>query len=566
MTLLKKAAFSLVLALLLFAGFALAAYTGLFGLIETRFYNPSVSRAALKEAEQDRDVIQAYFAGLDAIFSAFTGEQALRRSFLPVRNEEDVLERERLSALLLEKQPGLLSVRFIDADGSRIHYSTLEDDVLVEGPQPLYRNYETGPGNPRYESLEASARGASRLILDGRMGRIIFFYPFYDALDIYRGIAVFTLAADSLAGVLEEFGRMGIRGDAVLLGEPPGVILGIPRNGEDAVIGLAAGILEKAGNRRGEGRLSRIAAGDGNAPAVLAWSQTSGGVFTGRIINENLFVFSAGMRGLLLLSFFLTSFLTIFLLFNLRADPMAVVRNRLRGIRTAVLEECRNRKNTALPLRSWEMEQRREEMRQEIKRIAKIKPGKGRGNAAGQDQGRASRRAARQELLEKEIDSYFDFAWNELAAVVGRLAISRGGGPAGGRAEGAKRAPGGRYAEKPADRETPQPVQAGKDQAAKLEPVEVRTALLSRPFAFTPELYNRPEPLAAFPSPAGKNAAPERAETAGPADGEPVFKTRNGITYINRPYTAPDGEAAKNLGLDEDFKDLVDSVINDAKR
>ncbi|MDR1129047.1 MAG: hypothetical protein LBL20_07025 [Treponema sp.] len=547
MTLLKKAAFSLILAILFFTAFAVLAYTGLFGLIETRFYNPSVSRAALKEAEQDRDVVQGYFAGLDKNFSAFIGEQALRRSFLPVRSEDDISERERLAALLMENQPGLRSVRFIDADRSRIHYSTLEDDVLSEGPPPLYRNYEAGPEDPGYESLEVSARGTFRLIMDGQRDRIIFFYPFYDALEIYRGIAVFTLAAGSLAEALAESGRTGIGENAVLLGEPPAVILGIPRNGKDAVIGQAAEILKEAGDRRGAGRLSRIAAGGGNAPVVLASSQTEGGIFTGRIINEKLFVFSPGMRGLLLLAFFLTSFLTIFLLFNLQADPMTVVRNRIRGIRAAVLDECRNRKNTALPLRSWEMEQRREEVRREIKRIAGIKPEKGRGNSAGPDQGKASRRAARQALLEKEIDSYFDFAWNELGTVVERLAVSRGGGPAGEsgrRTEGAKHAPGGQH-------------------AAKLEPVEVQTALLSRPFAFAPEMNSRPEPLGASRGAAGKPAAPDRAGTGSPADGEPVFKTRNGITYINKPYTAPDGEAVKKLGLNEEFKDLVNSVIND---
>ncbi|MDR0452563.1 MAG: hypothetical protein LBH15_05925, partial [Treponema sp.] len=128
MMLLKKAALSLVLAAALFAGFLIAAYTGLFGLIETRFYNPSASRAAIKEAEQDSEAVQGYFARLDESFSAFTGEQALRRSFLPIRDDDDIAERGRLSALLLEKEPGLKSVRFIGAGGSRIHYSTLQED------------------------------------------------------------------------------------------------------------------------------------------------------------------------------------------------------------------------------------------------------------------------------------------------------------------------------------------------------------------------------------------------------------------------------------------------------
>jgi hypothetical protein len=575
MTLLRKAVLSLVLALFLFAAFAVSAYTGFFGMIDARFYSPLASRTALEEVERDREVIQSYFTGLDESFTGFIGDQALRRSFLPNQSENDIVERERLAASLGEKHAGLLSVRFIGDDGFRIHYSTLKEDILEGEDSPAYRNYKADSGNMPREFPAVSAKGASRLTLDRQRECIVFSYPYYDALELYRGTAVFTLSSGSLVSALADSGRLGIGEAAAVLEDPPGIILGLPRAGDNAAVYRAAAeIWKQAGNYREKGGLSRFDPGGGNAPLVLVSSQTSGGIFTGRIMGERPFVFSSGMKAVLLLSFFLTSFLTIFLIFNARADPMTVVHARLRGIRAAILEECRSRKNSALPVRSWELEQRREDMHQEIKRILKIKQ-RGNGGNSAAAQGKAVRRLR----LEREIDTYIDLVWNELEALVDRLAMPHGdelarkqeaprkkaeNAPAGPRAaasgipEAARQAVHGR-------KEPAAGGEAKQDRAAKLEPVKVQTALLSRPLAFTPELNGKPEPLSAFRTPGEKPAAPQPEETGKPA-GEPVFKNRDGITYINKAYITPGRETVNQLELDEKFKNLVDSVINDNDR
>ncbi|MDR0710199.1 MAG: hypothetical protein LBF77_09055, partial [Spirochaetaceae bacterium] len=239
-------------------------------------------------------------------------------------------------------------------------------------------------------------------------------------------------------------------------------------------------------------------------------------------------------------------------------------------IRDAILEECRNRKNSALPLLSWEMEQRREDLHQEIKRTLKIKPGRNGGNsaaAAAAATGRGKVSLARRLRLEKEIDAYIDLVWNELEALADRMAASGGVELTGKREilrEKAENPPAGPSAARPAALQTPRAVQGRKNPAAgpvagektaELEPVKVHTALLSRPLAFTPELIGSPESLAVLQSSPGESAA-----------GGPVFEERNGITYINKAYTVPGNDMAKKIELDEKFKDLVDSVINDSGR
>jgi hypothetical protein len=567
MLLLKKVAFSFGLAVFLFACFAAAAYTGLFHLIEARFYNPAVSGAALDEAERDRDTLQAYFAALDESFAGFAGEQVLRRGFLPNRNEDDAQERERLAALLHEKQYGLLSVRFIDSGGSRILFSTLQEDLSEDFS--LYRSYEDDPENPPYQSLAVPPEGEPRLIPDRRRGRIIFSYPFYDALETYRGTVVFTLAESSLTGALLEAGRIRIGEDAVILEDPPGILLGLPPAGGDVVIRRVAEIWKAAGDYHGRGGLSRIVPDSGNAPLVLASSRTGGGVFIGRLFSEKLFVFSPAMKSVLLLVFFLTSFLTIFLLFNVRPEPMTVVRTRLRGIRAAILEECRSRKDSALPLRGWEMEQRREDVRRKIKKTLKTDAVDGRHPTRRTDS-----------KLESEADAYIDSVWDEIEALAEHLAMphatataghpgqrppaafTTGSGPA--RSPEPSAGPGPHTAKPgisrragPADKK-PAAV-AGQNRAVEMSPVKVQTAVSPRPLVFAPESSGSLEPSGASGDPA---EFPAGNPGENPESGQPVFKNRNGITYINRVYTAPDKETVKKLELDENFKELVNSVID----
>jgi hypothetical protein len=543
MILLKKVAFSFSLAVFLFACFAAAAYTDLFHLIEARFYNPAVSGAALDEAERDRDALQGYLAALDESFAGFAGEQVLRRGFLPNRNENDALERERLAALLHEKQYGLLSVRFVDSGGSRILFSTLQEDLSGQGAFSSYRNYEDDPENPPYQSLAVPAGGDPRLIPDRRRGRIIFSYPFYDALETYRGTAVFTLAESSLTGAMIEAGRIRIGEDAAVLEDPPGILLGLPLAGGDAVIRRAAEIWKAAGDYHGRGGLSRIVPDNGNAPLALASSRTEGGVFTGRLFSEKSFALSPAMKSVLLLVFFLTLFLTIFLLFNVRPEPMTIVKARLCGIRAAILKECRIRESSALPLRGWELEQRREDLRREIKKTLKIEAADGHHPVRKADI-----------KLESEVDAYIDSVWDEIEAFAEHLAMppaaafTTGSGPA--------RPPGPHTARPGILRRTgPAGNAAGQDRTAELSPVKVQKAVSPRPLVFSPESSIGPEAPAA-------SGIPAEFPADNPAGGQPVFKNRNGITYINRVYTAPDREMVKKLELDENFKELVNSVID----
>jgi hypothetical protein len=138
-------------------------------LVEAKFYNPSISAGLTKELENDSLSVEAFLTEAQNRFSATLEDEAVKRSFLPNQAAEDIHERSSLYGRLIESQGGLQWVRFIDAGGARIHYSTWQADVLRQDDASLsYRNYTAGTDFIPYEEVAAADhRGRSRLILKG---------------------------------------------------------------------------------------------------------------------------------------------------------------------------------------------------------------------------------------------------------------------------------------------------------------------------------------------------------------------------------------------------------------
>jgi hypothetical protein len=390
----RKAALSLLISLVLFTVFTVLAFTGLFDLVETRFYNPSVTRSLEQELSADTEVIDEFITELQRRFAATLKEGAVQRSFLPSQDNDDIFERTRLYGTLLESLGGLQSVRFIDAGGTRVHYSTAAADVLRQDRNSIaYRNYQDSEDALPYSRIAANDGEAPRLILDETGDRLLFSLPFYDSFSAYRGTALFSLSVRAVTEQLITAGRIKAGENVSVVSDPPGLVLGLPHSGRNVLIPLISpvwqdGILSLAGISSAE-------------PAInlnLLSAKTNRGIFVGRLVDEALFVFPAGMKIILLVSFILTVYIVVFLLMNIRQDPMAVIQNRLKRLQVNLIEEYYEHKND-VDWSHWqrELEQRREEVRNELK------------------QGLGSK-------TEKsgEIDSFIDKSWDELLAVIGR--------------------------------------------------------------------------------------------------------------------------------------------------
>ena len=132
-------------------------------------------------------------------------------------------------------------------------------------------------------------------------------------------------------------------------------------------------------------------------------------------VPVNLPDFIQAQSFILYISIFLTLFLLVFFLFNLKPNPVLLVRSRIKRLRENLFEHLYINKS-ALERAEWifELEQRRDEIRSELKHKLKLTPG-----------------------LEKKIDDIINKSWDELIYVLksGGSERSQMARPGGGSAQ-----------------------------------------------------------------------------------------------------------------------------------
>ncbi|WP_010257243.1 hypothetical protein [Treponema primitia] len=398
----RKAVLSLLISVVLFAGFSALTFTGLFELVETRFYNPAVTKAVSREIAEDTEVIEKFLEELQIRFAATLQEDAVRRSFLSNLEGEDIVRRANIYGTLLESLGGFQSVRFIDAAGSRIHYSTWQPDILRQNQTSIaYRNYndtrsDSSSGYIPYWQIEVPDRGDPRLILDEAGERILFSHPFYDSFEVYRGTAIFSLSVRAVMEQMVTEGRIKVGEDVTIISEPPGMVTGLPFTGKSTLIPLISQVWSE--NILSLGRLK---SGLTETNLALISEKTSQGIYIGRLVNESILSFPLAMRIILLASFLITVYLIIFLLLNIRQDNMTIIQNRLKRLQINLIEEYYEHKGD-FDLNHWrkELEQRKEDVHSELKRGIKAED-------------------------PTEIDVFIDKSWEDLLAIIGGRAERR---------------------------------------------------------------------------------------------------------------------------------------------
>jgi hypothetical protein len=390
-----KLILSLLIAVVLGTGITVLAFTGLFNLVETRFYNPSITKSLIRETVRDMEEIQHLLSDLHDRFAGSLHELPVRRSFLPGQRFDDIFERSKIYGVLLESIGGFQSVRFVDSMGRRIHFSTYTPDIIHQDDQSIeYRNYADDSSNLPFEAVQVPEGGDSRIILDARRDRIIFSFPFFDSMDVYRGTAIFIVSERALAERMISTGRIKAGDNLTIISTPPGIISGSPETAHNAILNAVSSIWNS-----GLTDLVPFDSGVSGISLALVSAKTSQGIFYGRLINDALFAFSPALKVLLLLSSFLTVFLAVFFCLNIRQDPMIVIQSRLHKLQISLIQQFYEQKGE-MDWARWtmELEQRRKGVRAEIKRGINFR----RGNYS-----------------EPEIDSLIDKSWDELLALTG---------------------------------------------------------------------------------------------------------------------------------------------------
>ncbi|MDR2521134.1 MAG: hypothetical protein LBC72_01085, partial [Spirochaetaceae bacterium] len=371
------------------------AFTSLFDFLELRFYDPSVTQVFRDELKESSRLTQRYFDELQIRFAGVVAEPAVRRSFSLNQSREDIFERARIIGSLQTAVPALQRVRFLDARGLRIHYSSDPGDVLWRrGDTISYRNYYEAAGFiPVSGRMTAGSAFEPEIHFENDGAQVVFYFPVFDSLEVYQGIALFSLAGGAIAENLA--GAPGVTGGSVaLISQPRGIVTGLPSAGAD-------GLKEKIALLWNAGLLAATTLEDQqHTTYVLLTSKTSQNILVGRLCEERLFEFPRGMKILMLGCGALSCFIVCFLLFNLKHDPVVLVQNRLKSLQVRLVSDYYELKGE-LDWAKWrrELEQRRDDIREELRRGISVKKGS---------------------ETDVYIDSFFEKSWDDLLAALGQ--------------------------------------------------------------------------------------------------------------------------------------------------
>lgn len=130
----QKTAVSLLISVVLFAAFVVAAFTGLFSVIDARFYEPGKISQIQKHLDTVSENFNEYIETLESRFgkneNSFLKQTCVQSYIENQPSDEVIRERSKLSGDLFSQTPGLLGMRLIDKNGSSVHFSTFSSDVL----------------------------------------------------------------------------------------------------------------------------------------------------------------------------------------------------------------------------------------------------------------------------------------------------------------------------------------------------------------------------------------------------------------------------------------------------
>ncbi|MCQ2610971.1 MAG: hypothetical protein MJ169_04425 [Treponema sp.] len=394
----QKTALSLLTSTCLFAAFAVIAFTGLFSVIDARFYEPAKVARIQKHLDLVSENYDEYINTLVDRFGkgpkSFLSQKPVLSYIESKPDDEDVRLRSKLSGDLFSQTTGLMGMRLIDKNGVSIHYSTFSTDVLRRTADVVaYKDYTdaitlSGEKEFEYDRIKSadsySQEGLKpNVVFDGKGGRIIVSFPFYDSYSAYRGTYVFYINANDFNRLLlsKKIITFGDSGSLVADTDLSGFVFGIPAIGKEI---FENEILDRW--KKGLFQPEKIVwASDeqtfdvpdydkslkepkkkANYWILVSSTKTAFG-YVGGIYPDQLFAMSDSVKILMLICLYITMFLIIFLVLNFKQDEMVVIRERIRRLQLGLVNEyLKKKENVDWKVVSGKIAERRQDVTLEI--------------------------------------------------------------------------------------------------------------------------------------------------------------------------------------------------------
>jgi hypothetical protein len=361
--------------------FAVLAFTNLFSLIETGLYYPIIARdIETTTSRYIKAALEYHRNNIENNFSVIVKKDYVWRAYYTNQTDEDIKGRKEAFDTLGKKFPGQFFVRLVGPQGKKIHYSTLESDI-IEPRTPGKINYmDLNKADPTGVSLSVFTKAGEnpKIILDYGADRFIYMLPVVDSLNDLLGTALFYVPADNLrlyllnqlpGTVLKDVRIISAKG---IIFDPSGLSLYAGKDTLENLKNELDGIW--SGSFADTMTAVTLAATLDNQEVRLFYRQTEYGIY-GTIIPLSQFTMSTTHKVVILIVFVCTTFLILFLIFNIRQDPQTIVAGRMRKFQIEFLREFLKSKED-MDLERWqhEMNARRAEikkyMKQGLKKIS----------------------------------------------------------------------------------------------------------------------------------------------------------------------------------------------------
>lgn len=420
----QKTLVSLLITLLLFAGFCCFAFLGGFEYIEVKFYAPRMVR---NKGETLEKIGQSFDRYADALLEKFAAYALLPENASYIEREasqEEVDKRGRAAGMLFEEVKGLEGIRIVENDSIHIHFSTYDSDIFQQSKEYLAWKDYTALNEIEFANLASCDNGEfastaekiirrASLYFDSDGDRLIFSMPYFDKYTAWRGTIVFYVKAGDFTDELITQDLLPLNTKSKVVAprnteanletpENVGIVFGMPYLAYQDRAFMVDSIEQKwaAAGKVENGNAERLVIVKGQEEEslmVLVTASSSKYCKAGWVCNENVFTFSELERAVILSCLFITLFLIVFTLFNLKHDDMVIISSRIRKFELSLFRQYLERKDSA----DWralekEFSLRRQDVNSEI----------------------ISSLGKRGKKHRKEVNLFLDQSWSELMSAM----------------------------------------------------------------------------------------------------------------------------------------------------
>ncbi|MCR4631778.1 MAG: hypothetical protein K5786_09100, partial [Treponema sp.] len=405
----QKIAFSLLVTLLLFAGFILTVKTSVFEELETRFYAQSKIQENVEWLDTLSESTNTYINNVLYLIDSYMKSESVRSFYLQNPSEKDVNERRLLTEELFKSVPSLSGLRIVDKNGRNVHFSTFdESDVLKQsGITKFYKYYndiQRDTDELQFEVIaKLSSESENRVLFDEKNNRLILSVPFFWLDGLYSGLGLFYLDVRNIERALGVQGALEI-GETITLFSDEQMTGKFVMNVPVKIRSELGSELKKlwAAKKTSDSPLNvkypekLLEMEDGRFWVCLSDSGQGLITFAG-LYTSDMFEITKEMEFVIYTALFVTIFLLFFLFFSLFDEPVSKMKKRIKKLQYSLISDFIESKDKI----EWnnavsQLRNSRADMSAQIMKGFRVRSKKKR----------------------RELSEYLDASWNEIISVM----------------------------------------------------------------------------------------------------------------------------------------------------